>query len=131
MALLALALLSLASQVITQRELSLEAGDSRLLNLAGRQRTLGQELCKAALLVQWSTDPLVRTKAVEELRRALSQLNPFHAALLTRDRSFGLTAENSAAIIALFAKFDHSQPFHEAGDLPRVFALHAPARVLF
>ena len=51
LALTALALLSVGGQVLVQRSLKSQLSDSRVINIAGRQRMLSQKICKALLLL--------------------------------------------------------------------------------
>ncbi len=131
-ALSAVALLCLLGQALVQRALSRQAHDSRLINIAGRQRMLGQRLSKAALAVQDAVEPprspatstaaaasgdaaerhRALAAATAELREVLGDWTRVHRGLQARgDSVLGLpAAANSEALRELFGKL---QPWHD------------------
>lgn len=90
-ALVAIASLLLAGQLVVQTALDRQQGDARVVNLAGRQRMLSQRLCM--LLLAGNRD--------EELTRVANEWEASQQALRARD--------NSDAVRALFAEIDGDQ----------------------
>src|SRR4051794_16925773 len=97
-ALSAIALLSLAGELVIQNYLSRQRSDSTVLNIAGRQRMLSQKLTKAALAYVHSTDPRDKQAGLDELRTALALWQRAHEGLQHGDQQWGLPADNSRAI---------------------------------
>jgi len=87
-ALLAIAGLLLAGQLVVQSALDRQQGDARVVNLAGRQRMLSQRLCML----------LLAPVASDELERVANEWQVSQDALRLRG--------NSEAIRALFARID-------------------------
>ncbi|NES74211.1 MAG: hypothetical protein F6K24_57990, partial [Okeania sp. SIO2D1] len=67
-ALSAVALISIFAQVTIERSLVQQASNSRVINLAGRQRMLGQKLSKAALAIEGSKNNQVRQAYLQEIQ---------------------------------------------------------------
>ncbi|MDI1322448.1 MAG: type IV pili methyl-accepting chemotaxis transducer N-terminal domain-containing protein [Algoriphagus sp.] len=106
----AIAISLLTSQFLIRRYLSDQEDDSRLVNVAGRQRMLSQKLSKEILLLSLSnskeknkalTDTILATKTVWENA---------HNALQFGDEKLGLEPGNSPEISK---KFEDIQPFFE------------------
>src|SRR5215471_1356152 len=76
-ALAAIALLSIAGQALVQRALTRQANDARIVNVAGRQRMLGQRLTMLTLAVERargsSADGAGRAARLEELFRVADE----------------------------------------------------------
>ena len=93
-ALLAIAGLLLAGQLVVQSVLDRQAGDARVVNIAGRQRMLSQRLC----MLLRDPEPTAATR--DELHDVADEWQASQDALQSRD--------NSDAIRALFARIaDH------------------------
>ncbi len=71
-ALTAVAALSITGQLLVQRSLHQQRGDSTIVNIAGRQRMLSQKLTKAALAWSHATAPVERENRAEEIRGTLA-----------------------------------------------------------
>lgn len=99
-ALSTVAVLSLGAQWLIQRQLSNGESDSRVINIAGRQRMLSQELAKAALRTD-STNHAGQ-EAREEMREALQEWTANHRALQSGDEALRLKPTKSHAMTALF-----------------------------
>lgn len=110
-ALSAIALLSILAQIIVQRSLDRQSSDSRIINIAGRQRMLSQKLSKAALTLQ--NTPLQNTRDRDEYQRRLVELEEAialwetsHRGLQQGDRQLGLPGQNSEKVTQMFAAIE-------------------------
>ncbi len=106
LALAAVGLLSIAGQALIEWSLHQQEGDSRVVNLAGRQRMLSQRLTKSALLLVYAEAPPARAAARGELEATLQLWRSSHAALKARGGALELPGANSAEIAARFAKIE-------------------------
>jgi signal transduction histidine kinase/DNA-binding response OmpR family regulator len=108
-ALSGVALLSILGQIVIQTSLMQQSGDSRVINISGRQRMLSQRLCKSglAMIVQ----PPLRAKRFEEFKDTLRLWKLCHRALQTGDRRLGLPGKNTPAIIE---RYRNLEPYFEA-----------------
>lgn len=105
LALSTVALLSLGAQWLIQRQLSNGESDSRVINVAGRQRMLSQRLAKAALQLEAGKD--APSEAVlQELRETLDLWAASHRGLRIRDDDRGLPGGNSVAVAGLFKQIE-------------------------
>lgn len=109
-ALTAVAVLSLTGQMLVQRSLRQQRGDSTIVNLAGRQRMLSQKLTKAALAWNYATQPEDRAERSEEIRSTLSLWQRTHHGLQYGDSELSLVANRSPTVVAQFEKL---QPIFE------------------
>ncbi|MEO1336341.1 MAG: type IV pili methyl-accepting chemotaxis transducer N-terminal domain-containing protein, partial [Myxococcota bacterium] len=94
--LVVIALLSLTGQVVVQMYLRQNEYDSRIINLAGRQRMLSQRLAKAAYR-QGGPDR-------DELRTSLAEFERAHRGLTAGDEELELPAISSPAFARPFAE---------------------------
>lgn len=99
-ALSTVALLSIGAQALVQRQLTLGEGDSRVINIAGRQRMLSQRLAKAALKLH-SSDSTEVESALAELALTHDLWERSHQAL-RRGGDLGLPGGNSPQVDALY-----------------------------
>jgi len=105
------AILSLASQVVIQSTLARNDDDSRVVNIAGRQRMLSQKIAKAARAIVDARSPAGRRIYAVELGEATELLKVSHDALLRGDSRLGVDGRNSATVLRLFEKIE---PQYEA-----------------
>lgn len=103
-ALTAVAALSLTGQLLVQRSLRQQRGDSTIVNLAGRQRMLSQRLTKAALAWNYATEPSDRAARSEEIRSTLALWQRSHRGLQHGDAELSLVASRSPIVVEQFAK---------------------------
>jgi signal transduction histidine kinase/CheY-like chemotaxis protein len=103
-ALTAVALLSLAGQLLVQQALHRQRGDSTIVNIAGRQRMLSQKLTKAALAFQHATSPEQRSLLRHEIETTLALWQRSHDGLQQGDESLQLTGATSTAVREQFAR---------------------------
>lgn len=104
-----LALLGIAgsvviSQLFTQRYLRRQESDSRVVNLAGRQRMLSQQISKLALQLNATPDLQSRLQYAQQLHTALTNWEASHEGLQHGSDSLGIRPENSAPVDSLFQK---------------------------
>ena len=109
-ALSTVALLTIGAQVLVQWQLSSSRTDSRVINIAGRQRMLSQRLAKSSLQFQASSEENIPAFR-QEMTDALAEWEHNHYGLQHGDRSNGLKGELSPQLSNLFAEL---QPHYEA-----------------
>nr|MDJ0703561.1 methyl-accepting chemotaxis protein [Leptolyngbyaceae cyanobacterium MO_188.B28] len=106
--------LTLIGQAITQRSLHNQSKDSHIVNIAGRQRMLSQQISKSALALQ-ITDGSTYQQRLQELREAVELWSRSHEGLIKGDAELGLPSDNSFQIAAMYAEIDpHYQAVLEA-----------------
>src|SRR5262245_5891700 len=103
-ALLVVAGLLVAGQTVIHQVLARQDGDARVINLAGRQRMLGQRLC--TLLLELGAAGADAGELRGELSRTADEWERSHAALRAGRASAKLVAGNSAPVQALFAQIE-------------------------
>ncbi len=104
LALTLVALLSLLGHGVVQVALARLASDSRVINLAGRQRMLSQKLTRSALLLE-------RGAASPDLRSDLEAFVKAHQGLRFGEPSNGLPGQNSAQVEVMFQQLE--PPFQQ------------------
>lgn len=102
LALAAIALTIIIAQILIQNHLGSQLGDSRVINVAGRQRAYSQKLVKEVLLLKETYDPQERRKIKDELEKTLSIWKTSHAGLQQGNDSLGLSQEKNTEVRALF-----------------------------
>ncbi|HWZ23400.1 MAG TPA: type IV pili methyl-accepting chemotaxis transducer N-terminal domain-containing protein, partial [Cytophagaceae bacterium] len=106
-ALSAVALLSIIGQILVQIALKEQSSDSRVVNLAGRQRMLSQKICKDAILLSHSIDTINKIAQKEELDEALDLWHIYHTGLQSGNLdTLENKVNNSAAILLLFKQIE-------------------------
>lgn len=90
------------SQVFVQRYISRQEYDSRIVNLAGRQRMLSQKISKIALQIGTTKNTEQRQFYATELEKALDLWTQSHQGLLEGDKSLGVIDNNSAAVDSMY-----------------------------
>lgn len=106
LALSIIALLVILSQVLIQFTLTDQEGDSRVVNVAGRQRMLSQRITKCVLLLESSIPDVEREFYLEELRQSVSLWRQSHAGLQRGDGDLGLPGKNSPQVTAMFVRIE-------------------------
>ena len=103
LALAAIALTIIIAQILIQRHLDGQLYDSRVINVAGRQRAFSQKLVKETLLLQ-NTDlsDTDRETLLANLNQTLWVWTVSHDGLQNGNDSIGLPKENNQTILALF-----------------------------
>ena len=103
------ALLAVAGQAFIQIALQRQSDDSRVINIAGRQRMLSQKISKAALAVSVGGEQ--GREAKRELEQALALWKQSHEGLQHGDPSLGIGGRNSPEIERMFSALD---PYYRA-----------------
>ncbi|MCK9389445.1 MAG: histidine kinase [Sulfuritalea sp.] len=106
-----IAILTMASQALMQFLVSDQMHDSRVVNIAGRQRMLSQKITKLSYYVSNAESANTASRFRMELAEALSLWQRSHVGLLRGDGAMGLPGKNSKEVIALFERI---QPHYEA-----------------
>lgn len=101
----------LISEILVQNFLNKQLNDSRVINLAGRQRMLSQKLAKEILLLRYDTTQKSRLKRVSEINKSLNLWNETHQGLMHGSDSLELPGNNSAEINQIYQ--DIQTPFQK------------------
>ncbi|HCZ17689.1 MAG TPA: hypothetical protein DHV85_24575 [Candidatus Accumulibacter sp.] len=123
MALSLIAMLTLATQGVMQVLIADQKYDSRVVNIAGRQRMLGQKITKLTHYLSTAESADEHSRYRQELEDAFSLWQRSHAGLLAGNAEMWLPGRNSDEVTALFADV---QPHHEA-MVAAVQAILSPA----
>jgi signal transduction histidine kinase len=110
-ALALIALLTIVSQAVVQFLIADQAHDSRVVNIAGRQRMLSQRISKLGHYILNAPSVEAASAYRRELDESLSLWKRSHAGLLRGDSEMGLPGKNSNEVITLFGTI---QAHHEA-----------------
>lgn len=106
-----IAILTIVSQIVMQLLIADQEHDSRVVNIAGRQRMLSQKITKLSYYVVNADSVDADARFRQDLEESLSLWNRSHAGLLRGDASMGLPGKNSRQVIELFASIE---PRHQA-----------------
>lgn len=112
LALSAVAILTIAGQMLVQFNLKQQLNDASVINLAGRQRMLSQQICKNATLITFQIFPELYNQHLTELRNALRTWKDVHDGLhASHLNSIGSDIDNSPEIKQMF---DRIQPHFDS-----------------
>ena len=111
LALSGIALLIIVAQILIQQHLNSQLSDSRVINVAGRQRAYSQKLVKEALILISLRDSIRKEQIIGEFRQTLEIWKAAQHGLQYGNDSLGLPIENHADILALFKQVG---PHHQA-----------------
>ncbi len=103
-ALFTVAVVSIASNVLVQYIISEQNNDSKIVNIAGRQRMLSQKIAKLTLIISTNRDK----SNFDELKNTVEEWTSFHNALKSRDSQMGFHGENSDDVMKLFEQLSPS-----------------------
>ncbi|MHB0755551.1 sensor histidine kinase [Polaribacter sp. M15] len=106
LALSAIALSVIVSQVLVRNHLANQESDSTVINVAGRQRMLSQKLTKDILSLSISDKELIRNQLKNRIKNTLALWELSHNALQNGNDSLGLPAENSYEIKRRFKEIN-------------------------
>lgn len=116
-AVLIIALFSLFSQYLIQSALVSQQDDSRIVNIAGRQRMLSQKINKAAFGLYISRDQQTQRTYLSELDTALSLWEESHSGLIDGSETLGLPGTNSPTVQKMFEAIEpHYQTIVAAAE---------------
>jgi sigma-B regulation protein RsbU (phosphoserine phosphatase) len=102
-ALLLIGLLTISSQVLVRYVLKSQSADSRVINIAGRQRMLSQKLSKTTLLLYQAQDEQEFVKRKKELQDLTLLWEKSHKALQNGDTALQIPANyNSETVKEMF-----------------------------
>ncbi len=108
-ALSGIAAIIILSQVVIQNFINKQQDDSRVINVAGRQRMLSQKISKVVSQIASITDYAdYRVKQIE-LEEALTLWKNSHNGLLLGDEALGLHGYNTKVVMAMF---DEITPYY-------------------
>lgn len=111
LALAGIALTIIIAQILIQTHLNSQLSDSRVINVAGRQRAFSQKLVKEVLLLNDTSSQEKKKGIISEIERTLSVWKASHKGLQLGDPTLNLPPENNAEILSLFQNLD---PHHKA-----------------
>ena len=109
LALIFIALVLLSSYFLIQKNINDNHSDSRVINIAGRQRMLSQELAKTALMLKMLEDKAEISQALTELNEVVNLWTRSQAALQFGDEKIGIPARKLSPEIT--ALFDDIRPY--------------------
>jgi PAS domain S-box-containing protein len=99
-----IALLSIVSQYLVRTNIESQTADSRVINMAGRQRMLSQKLSKTALILATKYDSSQTGQYIQELRQTLDLWTRAHAGLQAGEVSMQLPILENDSIKVAFEK---------------------------
>tara|TARA_R110000868_G_scaffold34421_1_gene124334 strand:- start:34425 stop:36266 length:1842 start_codon:yes stop_codon:yes gene_type:complete len=111
LALAGIALTIIIAQILIQAHLSSQLGDSRVINVAGRQRAYSQKLVKEVLLLKEPLKASEQQRILSEIKNTLHVWRVSHMALQFGNDSMGIKKETHDDILKLFKKIT---PHHTA-----------------
>ena len=111
LALAGIALMIIIAQLLIQTHLNTQLNDSRVINVAGRQRALSQKLVKEILLLEEATTSEDSEKLRSEIQQTVSVWKASHEGLQKGYLEMNLPLEKDAEIRSLF---QHISAHHEA-----------------
>ncbi|WP_248722626.1 ATP-binding protein [Seonamhaeicola sp. ML3] len=101
-ALSTIALSVIFSQLLIRNHLKNQESDSRVINVAGRQRMLSQKLTKEILSLSTESNFLERGEIKNSLEQTLALWGNSHIALQNGSDSLGLPGKNSKVVSGMF-----------------------------
>ncbi|SNR16277.1 sensor histidine kinase [Tenacibaculum jejuense] len=105
-ALSTIAISVIVSQFLIRKHLKNQQSDSRVINIAGRQRMLSQKLTKETLLLFSEKDASKKQEITQQLKKTLSLWKSSHIALQKGNDSLGLPGNNSAIVSKQFTEIN-------------------------
>lgn len=106
-----IALTIISAQILIQSHLNSQLSDSRVINVAGRQRAYSQKLVKEVLLLKEIPAYSDKQHLLSEIKKTLSVWKASHQGLQSGNESLNLPVEEDVEILALFQKLE---PHHSA-----------------
>jgi PAS domain S-box-containing protein len=101
-ALMAIAVAIISSELLVKNFLGKQLFDSRIVNVAGRQRMLSQKISKEVLLIFSETDAAKLEVHLNNMRSSLELWIQSHKGLQHGDSLLGLPAWNSSVVDSMF-----------------------------
>lgn len=106
LALSCIALSIIISQLLIQSYIQNQQDDSRIVNVAGRQRMLSQKISKTVLQIRHEEQNEKLSHLVRDLKITLDLWVNSHKGLLEGNEDLGLSGDNSAEIIFMFNEIE-------------------------
>jgi two-component system, NarL family, sensor histidine kinase DegS len=104
LALSVVALVAILGQVLIQLHLNSQLSDSRVVNVAGKQRMLSQKISKMVLMLRDNQTQQERHELLINLQSSVNLWKVSHEGLIHGNDSLQLPGKNSAIISSMFAK---------------------------
>jgi len=101
-----IAMLTMVSQAVIQHSITSMGYDSRVVNIAGRQRMLSQRIAKTSLYLVFDSDPNQRHIHLGQLNDTLALWQRSHIGLQRGSTELGLPGRNSDEVTKLFAEIE-------------------------
>ena len=101
-AFVAIAASILIGELLVQSRLNKQLSDSRIINLAGRQRMLSQKLAKEVVLLTMDSVEVSRAGRISDLRNSLELLENTHEGLMHGEGNLVLQGENSEEVRRIY-----------------------------
>ncbi|WNJ17842.1 ATP-binding protein [Pontibacter sp. G13] len=101
----------IASHALIQGHLDKQENDSRIVNVAGRQRMLSQRLSKEILMLTTAEEPTKRQEIKSQIKETLEIWTSSHDGLKFGSEELGLPGVNSVSVLKMFADI---QPHYDA-----------------
>jgi diguanylate cyclase (GGDEF)-like protein/PAS domain S-box-containing protein len=101
-----IAFLTIAAQALMQFLIAEQDYDSRVVNIAGRQRMLSQKITKLCFYIYNAESPQAAAPFRQDLKQTLEVWQQSHEGLQRGDRALRLPGQNSAEVSLLFARID-------------------------
>ena len=106
-AIVSIVCLIIASQIIIHINLRKQAEDGRIINYAGKQRTLSQSITKSALTIQFLPKPIpYNHQEVENLSNLVAYWERIQDGLQSGDKELHLPRDNNSKIKSLFEEIN-------------------------
>ncbi|QCX01714.1 PAS domain-containing protein [Aggregatimonas sangjinii] len=106
LALAGIALTIIVAQLLIQTHLNSQLNDSRVINVAGRQRAFSQKLVKEVLLLEEATKSEEYRQIRSEIERTVSIWKTSHEGLQKGNSDMNLPKEEDPEILSLFQNID-------------------------
>ncbi|MFX0556134.1 ATP-binding protein [Maribacter sp. CXY002] len=106
LALAGIALTIVVAQILIQLHLNSQLNDSRVINIAGRQRAYSQKLVKEVLLLDGLTENNERDQILSEIQGTLKVWEVSHQNLKSGTLSMSLSTEQQPRLNSLFNEID-------------------------
>ena len=102
----AIAISLIASQILIRKYLNDQENDSQLVNVAGRQRMLSQKLNKEVLLLSTATSPEKIATLTDSIQQTMDRWENAHQILQLGDESQDFSVENTPKVTMMFEEIN-------------------------
>lgn len=111
LAMAGIALTIIISQILIQLHLNSQLDDSRVINVAGRQRAYSQKLVKEVLLLKDAKNSTDKQQIILKIEKTLEVWKTSHNGLQFGSERMNLPSEEDTDILALFEKLEPHHNF--------------------